>query len=143
MGVRWFCGAVGMSDQNGVDVKTAGIFLAVLALLVGGGHFLYDTFVDKTPIDVDIRFVNQCDLPDSVFVAKLLPDGPRATLAGGRGRIRAVPGQRIRLVANDVAFRDFGFEGQEVRAAPQVTLVANCETNKAALDSLKKIGKRE
>jgi len=86
--------------------------------------------------------VNQCKLPDNVFIARVLPDGVKANFSGGVARVRAVPGQRIRLVANDVAYKDFGFEGQEVKAAPKVTLTANCDSNASVLESIKGVGKR-
>jgi len=45
-------------------------------------------------------------------------------------------------VANDVAYKDFGFEGQEVKAAPKVTSTANCDSNASVLESIKGAGKR-
>ena len=128
-------------SQNAIDAKTIAIFLGLVVFFVGGGHLLYDRFVDKEPIDVEIRLVNQCKLPDNVFLAKVLPDGAKTNFSGGKGRVRAVPGQRIRLVANDVAFRDFGFEGQEVKAAPIVTLIANCDNRGSVLEAIKGVGK--
>jgi hypothetical protein len=125
-----------------IDTKTILMFGGLLAFVVGGGHLLYEWLVEKDPIDVEIRLVNQCKLPDKVFIARVLPDGPRANFSGGVARVRAVPGQRIRLVANDVAYKDFGFEGQEVKAAPRVTLTANCDSNASVLESIKGVGKR-
>ncbi|MFM1827575.1 MAG: hypothetical protein RLY67_956 [Pseudomonadota bacterium] len=128
--------------ENSIDTKTILMFGGLLVFFVGGGHLLYEWLVDKDPIDVEIRLVNQCNLPDSVFLARVLPDGPKTNFSGGRGRVRAIPGQRIRLVANDVAFKDFGFEGQEVKAASKVTLTANCDSNASVLEAIKGVGKR-
>jgi hypothetical protein len=128
--------------DSGVDTKTVLMFGGLIVFFVGGGHLLYEWLVDKDPIDVEIRLVNQCKLPDNVFLARVLPDGPRANFSGGVARVRAVPGQRIRLVANDIAFRDYGFEGEEVKAAPKVTLTANCDSNASVLEAIKGVGKR-
>jgi hypothetical protein len=129
-------------QESRVEVKNIATFVSVVAVLLVGGHFLYDFLAEKDPIDVEIRLVNQCNLPDTLFLAKVLPDGAKANFSGGRARLRAVPGQRIRLVANDIAFKDFGFEGPEVKAAPRVTLTANCDPRDSVLEAIKGVGKR-
>ena len=120
-----------MEDISTSDLKRVLTIVGGIVGLAFFGVFLYLALEDvgpPTPITVTVTLVNECGVPDEVFMAKAMPSGPTATFSGGQATLRAMSNQRIKIVAN-AALKDFNFEGPEANAAPHVKLTANCESS--------------
>jgi hypothetical protein len=120
-----------MEDISTSDLKRVFTVVGGIVALAFFAVFLYNALEDvgpPEPLTVTVTLVNDCGVPDEVFMAKAMPNGPTATFAGGKATLKAMSNQRIKIVAN-AALKDFNFEGPEADAAPQLKLTANCESS--------------
>lgn len=97
------------------------------------------------PMAVSVTLINECPFSEKAFMAKVTPDGPTAEFVNGKASIQALPNQRIKLIAN-TKFPDFHYETGSIPIAPEVSLVANCdsmeERAKAISESLREAFKK-
>jgi hypothetical protein len=120
-------------DVNDIDADIlkkvlVGLLIAVL-VIVGGLFFYFQVFSrigGPVLIEVEVTLENRCELPDTVFMVRAMPNGPQAAFSGGKARLMAYTGRRVKLVAN-TRFPGFDFEGDEADVKPKVTLTAICE----------------
>jgi hypothetical protein len=130
---------------NDIDpdmIKKALLALMVTVLVILGGLFFYFQVFSRIGrpvlIAVEVTLQNRCEFPDDVFMAKAMPAGPQAAFSGGKARLLAYTGRRVKLVANS-RYPGFNFEGDEANVAPKVTLEAVCENQQRFRDTSKSI----
>jgi hypothetical protein len=131
--------------SNDIDpdlVKKVLVALLITILVILGGLFFYFQVFSRIGrpvlIAVEVTLQNRCELPDDVFMVKAMPNGPQAAFSGGKARILAYTGRRLKLVANS-RYPGFDFEGAEANVAPKVTLEAICESQQRFRDTSKSI----
>ncbi|MFM1880973.1 MAG: hypothetical protein RLZZ344_1207 [Pseudomonadota bacterium] len=128
---------------NDIDsdlIKKVLLALLVTVLVILVGLFFYFQVFSRIGrpvlIEVEVTLENRCELPDDVFMVKAMPNGPQAAFSGGKARLMAFTGKRVKLVANS-RFPGFNFEGDEANVAPRVTLEAVCESQQRFRDTSK------
>lgn len=110
------------------------VLVAILSVViaVGGALFFYFQVFSRIGPPVRVQAVvtleNKCEMPDDVFMVRVMPNGVSANFSGGTARISAMSNQRLKLVANR-KYRGFDFEGDEAKVAPKITLTAICDHN--------------
>ena len=113
-------------------LKKVLILLLTIVIVVGSALFFYFQVLSRIgpPVLVQstVTLNNQCDMPNDVFMVRVMPNGVSASFSGNTARISAMSNQRLKLVANR-KYRGFDFEGDEANVAPKVTLIAICDHN--------------
>ena len=109
--VTFFGGVVVMSD----------------AVKEGYQAFLTAITPPPAPLSVLVTLKNECPYADEAFMVKVLPSGPSAEFIQKRARVMALEGQTVQVVANS-RYPGFHYESKWEEAAPEVTLVANCDS---------------
>jgi hypothetical protein len=132
-------------NANDIDadlLKKILVGILVAGLIVLGGLFFYFQVFSRIggPVlmEVEVTLENRCEFPDNVFMVQALPNGPRATFSGGKAKILAYTGRRLKLVASS-RYPGFNFEGDEADVKPKVSLTAICEHQQRFLDTSKSI----
>ena len=128
------------NDLDSDLIKKVLLVLLTTVLVILGGLFFYFQVFSRIGrpvlIEVEVTLKNRCDLPDDVFMVKAMPSGPQAAFSGGKARLLAYTGRRLKLVANS-RYPGFNFEGDEANVAPKVTLEAVCESQQRFRDTSK------
>jgi hypothetical protein len=113
-------------------LKKVLVVILSIVIAVGGALFFYFQVFSRIGPPVLVQSVvtldNKCDMPDDVFMVRVMPNGVSASFSSGTARISAMSNQRLKLVANR-KYPGFDFEGDEANAAPKVTLTAICDHN--------------
>ncbi len=113
-------------------LKKVLVVILSIVIAVGGALFFYFQVFSRIGPPVLVQSVvtldNKCDMPDDVFMVRVMPNGVSASFSSGTARISAMSSQRLKLVANR-KYPGFDFEGDEANAAPKVTLTAICDHN--------------
>lgn len=120
-------------NTNDIDaglLKKVLVGLLISVLVILGGLFFYFQVFSRigSPklIEVEVTLENRCELPDDVFMVRAMPNGPQASFSGGKARLLAYTGRRLKLVASS-RYPGFNFEGDEADVKPKVSLTAICE----------------
>lgn len=115
------------SDLDSKQLAQAiGIVILVVGGLIGVSIWLLAEHFAAKPIAVQVELENRCQMPDDVFMVKVMPDGTPKAFNGKKARLTAMSDDRIQLIAN-TRFKDFRFEGAQAKAKANVTLIAICE----------------
>jgi hypothetical protein len=113
-------------------LKKVLVVILSIVIAVGGALFFYFQVFSRIGPPVLVQSVvtldNKCDMPNDVFMVRVMPNGVSASFSSGTARISAMSNQRLKLVANR-KYPGFDFEGDEANAAPKVTLTAICDHN--------------
>ena len=113
-------------------LKKVLVVILSIVIAVGGALFFYFQVFSRIGPPVLVQSVvtldNKCDMPNDVFMVRVMPNGVSASFSSGTARISAMSNQRLKLVANR-KYPGFNFEGDEANAAPKVTLTAICDHN--------------
>ena len=113
-------------------LKKVLVVILSIVIAVGGALFFYFQVFSRIGPPVIVQSVvtldNKCDMPNDVFMVRVMPNGVSASFSSGTARISAMSNQRLKLVANR-KYPGFNFEGDEANAAPKVTLTAICDHN--------------
>jgi hypothetical protein len=103
--------------------------LVALVLTVGGGVYLVAQIYEPVLVQVEVELKNECNVPDSIFAAQVVPNGRKIPFSSttGRALLEAYSNQQIKLTANTARFKDFRYEGASKRVSERLVLVANCD----------------
>ncbi|MGA1694328.1 MAG: hypothetical protein ACO38B_05430 [Burkholderiaceae bacterium] len=120
------------TGRNGLIAAGALTFFAGLVLMSDSVRSGYQALIEAiTPppeqMTVLVTLKNECPYADEAFMVQVLPDGPSAEFLQKRARVKAFEGQKLQVVANS-RYPGFHYESKWELAAPELTLVANCDS---------------
>jgi len=115
--------------------------LIVIIVLAAGGAGLYWWLQPElsTPITVQVKIDNHCEVVNEAFMAISEPDGAKAYFSGDLALLRTRSTSKVYVRSSD-KYPAFYFESPRVDAAKQVTIKTECQPERIqrTLESLKK-----
>jgi hypothetical protein len=124
--------AVRGTGRNGLIAAGALSFFGGVVLMSDSVREGYKAFLSAvTPppaqLSVLVTLKNECPYADEAFMAQVLPSGDSAEFVQKKARVVALEGQRVQVVANS-RYPGFHFESKWEPVAPEVTIIANCDS---------------
>ena len=115
--------------------------LIVITVVAAGGAGLHWWLQPEpsTPITVQVKIDNHCEVVNEAFMAISEPDGAKAYFSGDLALLRTRSTSKVYVRSSD-KYPAFYFESPRVDAAKQVTIKTECQPERIqrTLESLKK-----
>ncbi len=115
--------------------------LVVITVLLAGGAGVYWWFQPEpsTPIMVQVKIDNHCEVANEAFMAISEPDGAKAYFNGDLALLRTRSNSKVYVRSSD-KYPAFYFESPRVDAAKKITIKTECQPERVqrTLESLKK-----